>query len=139
MALNTTNLNKEENSQPTEQGKTDSSQVETPIIQETNDTSLEQKPENRKSQNKCRVCSQPAANEHTLVFALDIGFGWAIEKVHLCESHAEKLDDSDVDKLYVKNRLAHLTRVRQIENKAIPPKATPKEKNTPKSRKQRQG
>ena len=73
------------------------------------------------------------------MFALDVGFGWAIEKVHLCDSHAEKLDDSDVDKLYVKNRLAHLTRVRQRENKAIPPKIISTGSRTPKRSQQRKG
>lgn len=119
---------------PLETGTEPTSTVETPIIKDTNDTP-EENPGKRKPQNKCRVCSQPAVNEHTLVFALDIGFGWAIEKVHLCESHAEKLDDSDVDTLYVKNRLAHLTRVRQRENKAIPPKTNARK--TTNSRKQR--
>ncbi len=70
---------------------------------------------------ECRVCRAKANIQNTLIFALDIGYGWSVEKVFLCDSHAEHLENTDLDQLYVKNRLAHLTRVRQKQNKAIPP------------------
>ena len=46
-----------------------------------------------------------------------------VERVHLCSTHGENLTDDEIDQVYLKNRLAHLSRVRQRNNKAIPPKA----------------
>lgn len=82
--------------------------------------------ESSNKEKKCRACGAPAHQQNTLIFAVDIGFSWSVEKVYLCDLHAENLDDSAMDQLYVKNRLAHLTRVRQRQNKAIPPSTTAK-------------
>jgi hypothetical protein len=61
--------------------------------------------------------------EQTLLFLADTGFGWMVERVHLCHTHGEHLTDAEIDQVYLKNRLSHLSRVRQRNNKATPPKA----------------
>jgi hypothetical protein len=96
------------------------SNEETPTPQTTEGNVISQEVSKEKEK-KCRVCGAPAQLQNTLIFALDVGYTWSVEKVYLCDSHAENLDDSDLDQAYVKNRLAHLTRVRQRQNKAIPP------------------
>jgi hypothetical protein len=61
--------------------------------------------------------------DQTLLFLVDTGFGWMFEKVHLCNTHGEHLTDNEIDQVYLKNRLAHLSRVRQRSNCSTLPKA----------------
>lgn len=44
---------------------------------------------------------------------VDNGFGWMKNTVHLCGNHSENLDTPDIDKIYLKSRLAHKSNVRQ--------------------------
>lgn len=52
---------------------------------------------------------------------MDTGYGWVVDKVHLCETHAENMTEGEIDQLYVKQRMAHLSKVRI--NKSKPPVA----------------
>jgi hypothetical protein len=66
----------------------------------------------------CKVCGQPSSARHTILFFVDNGLGWMKELVHLCESHAENMDSDDIDDLYIRSRISHLSRVRLNKTKS---------------------
>lgn len=68
---------------------------------------------------KCKVCNKPAVMYQSIAFFMDTGYGWVMDKVHLCETHAENLTEGEIDQLYVKQRMAHLSKTRI--NKSKPP------------------
>lgn len=79
---------------------------------------------------KCRICGEQALLQHTIIFMVDNGFGWMNDTVHLCENHAENLDTPDVDKIYLKSRLSHKSKVRQKQ-------ISMQMSNTPKTKKEK--
>jgi hypothetical protein len=74
---------------------------------------------NLMSNKKCKVCGNPAVMYQSICFMMDTGYGWVVDKVHLCETHAENMTEGEIDQLYVKQRMAHLSKVRI--NKSKPP------------------
>jgi len=66
---------------------------------------------------KCKVCGAQAMISQTIAFHMDTGFGWVVDKVYLCETHAESLTEGEIDQLYVKQRMSHLSKQRISKSK----------------------
>jgi hypothetical protein len=61
---------------------------------------------------KCRICGAPATGHAGISFFMDTGYGWAIDKVFMCEQHLEDLTSDEIDHLYLKAKQAHLSKIR---------------------------
>jgi hypothetical protein len=61
---------------------------------------------------KCKVCGEPSVIDRTLSFYIDIGRDYMSAHGYLCEEHAENLDTSDIDRIYLKSLIFYQSKTR---------------------------